>query len=181
MTNPVELIPLRCLRCSTPVPAAPDQVAWACAQCGQGLLLEEDHGLAYLTINYSTAIKPNAAGRPFWACAGHVFVERETFSGGSERIEQEAQDYWREGRQFFIPAYTAPLEDLLAQALQLLQHPPEPSQGSPAAFAPVVLSPTDLTAAAELVVLAVEASRKDKLRFAQVKVVLESPSLWILP
>ena len=181
MTNPVELVALRCLRCSTPVPAAPDQIAWACVQCGQGLLLDEERGLAYLTINYSPAIKPNTAGRPFWACIGHVFVERETYSGGSERIDREAQDYWRDGRQFFIPAYAAPLEDLLAQALELLQHPPEPRQGPPAAFAPVTLSPADLTASAEFIVLAVEAARKDKLRQVQVKVVLESPGLWILP
>lgn len=181
MTNPVELVALRCLRCSTPVPAAPDQVAWVCAQCGQGLLLEEDRGLVYLEINYSPTIKPNTTGRPFWACTGHVFVERETYSGGSDRIARESRDFWGQARQFFIPAYAAPLEELLAQALQLIQHPPDPRPGPPAAFMPVVLSPSDLTAAAEFIVLAVEAAHKDKLRRAQVKVVLESPTLWVLP
>lgn len=181
MTTPVELVALRCLRCSTPIPAAPDQVAWACAHCGQGLLLEEDHGLAYLEINFSPGIKPNTAGRPFWACTGHVFVEREAYSGGSDRIADEALDFWGQARQFFIPAYAAPLEELLAQALQMIQHPPDPRPGQPASFAPVVLSPADLTAAAEFIALAVEAARKDKLRRAQIKVVLESPSLWILP
>ena len=65
--------------------------------------------------------------------------------------------------------------------MQLLQRPPDRQEGPPATFAPVVLSPEDLTAAAEFIVLAVEAARKDKLRQARVKVVLESPSLWILP
>lgn len=181
MTKPVELIPLRCLRCSTPVPAAPDQVAWACAQCGQGLLLDEEKGLAYLEINYSPLIKPNAVGRPYWICRGHVSVERETYSGNSDRIAREVQDYWGQGRQFSIPAYSAPLEDLLAQAVEMLQRPPDRVAGPAAAFAPVTLLPADLAAAAEFIVLAVEAARKDKLRWAQVKVVLESPSLWILP
>jgi len=181
VTNPVELVALRCLRCSTPLPAAPDEVAWACAQCGQGLLLEEDRGLLHLAIHYSPAIKPGATGRPFWVCTGHVFVERETYAGGSDRITGEMQDFWGEGRLFFIPAYAAPLEALLEQALQLLQRPPDRQEGPPTAFAPVVLSPEDLTAAAEFIVLAVEAARKDKLRQARVKVVLESPSLWILP
>jgi hypothetical protein len=179
--EPVELVALRCLRCSTPVPAAPEQVAWACAQCGQGLLLDEEKGLVHLAISYSPAIRPDTPGRPFWVCTGHVFVERETYQGGSERVEREIQEYWGKGRRFFIPAYAAPLEELLAQSQQLLERPPDLTEGPPAAFAPVVLSPQDLTAAAEFIVLAVEAGRKDKLRQARVKVVLESPSLWVLP
>jgi hypothetical protein len=181
VSNPVELVALRCLRCSMPVPAESDQVAWACAQCGQGLLLEEEKGLVYLAIHYSPNIKPNTSGHPFWVCTGHVFVDRQAYHDNSERIAREAQDFWGKGRQFFVPAFSASLEELLAQAVALLQKPPGQEEGPPAGFAPVVLSPADLPAAAEFIVLAVEAARKDKLRQAQVRVVLESPSLWILP
>jgi len=179
--KPVELIPLRCLRCSTPVPAAPDQVAWACMQCGQGLLLDEVKGLAYLEINYSPLKKAIGRAGPICVRYRHVFIERDAIRGGSNRIASEVEEDWGQGRQFFIPAYSAPLEDLLSRAVEMLQRPPGSLSGPAAAFVPVTLSPGDLTAAAEFIVLAVEAARKDKLRQAQVKVVLESPSLWIFP
>lgn len=181
MSTQVELVPLRCLRCSTLVPAAPEEVAWVCAQCGQGLLLEIDRGLVYLPVHYSAHIKPGQTGQPYWVCTGHVFVEREPYRGSSEKIARESKETWDQGRQFYLPAYAERLDELLARAQKFFQTPPLLEEGPAVPFAPVVLSPQDLPAAAEFLVLSVEAARKDKLRQVEVKVVLEAPTLWILP
>lgn len=178
MTAPVELIPLRCLRCETPVPAQPEEVAWCCSQCGQGLLLDERKGLAPLEINYSASIKPNGVGKPFWVAEGQVTVVRDTYSGDKSA---DAQSFWGDGRRFILPAFAGTLENLVSFSLQYLQQPPVLQSGPATRFEPVTLSPDDLNAAAEYLVMTIEAGRKDNLKVVSVGVTLSTPALWILP
>src|SRR5512139_1614956 len=161
MTAPVELIPLRCLRCETPVHAQPEEVAWRCNQCGQGLLLDESKGLVPLEINYEAGIPPNGVGKPFWVAQGQVTVMRDTYSGDKST---DAQRFWGDGRRFMLPAFAGTLESLVALSLQYLQQPLDLRSGPDARFEPVTLSPGDLTAAAEYLVMTIEAGRKDNLK-----------------
>jgi len=181
VSTQVRLIPLRCVRCETPVPADPEEVAWVCAQCGQGLVLDEQVGLEPLDIHYSAEIRPNQAGKPFWVARGRVSIRRESYSGQSGKIEREVEDFWGKDRLFVIPAYTANLEELLAGATGFLRNPPSLNEGPLVKFAPVTLSPKDLAAAAQFVVMAVEAERKDRLKRLEPAVELDEPDLWILP
>ena len=181
MQAPVELVPLRCLRCDTPVPAEPDEVAWLCAQCGQGLLLDEAKGLAVLEIQTAPGIPPGALGRPFWVASGQVRLQRETHEGFIGRRTGQAERFWAEPRRFFVPAFTCPLDELLELGSFLVQQQPALQVGPPARFQPVTLPPDDVAALAEFVVLAVEAGRKDNLKRMDVAVTLGSPALWVLP
>jgi hypothetical protein len=167
-----------CIRCSTAIPAHPDEVAWVCAQCGQGNLLDEEQGLKAVEVNYSAALKANARGKPFWVVEGQVTLRRQTYGGNEER---EAQQFWREPRRFFVPACACPLEMLLDLGQSFLLRPPALQPGSPALFDPVVLAPEDVQAAVDFIVMAVEAGRKDKLKEVEFSVMLTPPVLWILP
>jgi len=178
MTALVELIPLRCLRCETPVPAQPEEVAWRCSQCGQGLLLDESKGLVPLEIHYAAGIQPNGIGKPFWVVVGQVTVVRDTYSGDKSA---DAQRFWGDGRRFILPAFAGTLETLLSFSMQYLQQPPVLQPGPDARFEPVTLSPGDLAAAAEYLVMTIEAGRKDSLKVVSVGVSLSAPALWILP
>ena len=178
MTAPVALIPLRCPRCETSVPAQPEEVAWRCSQCGQGLLLDESKGLVPLEIHYSADIPPNGVGKPFWVAEGQVTVQRDTYSGDKSA---DAQRFWGGGRLFILPAFAGTLDNLLSLGMQFLQQSPELKPGPAARFEPVTLSPGDLTAAAEYLVMAVEAGRKDNLKVVSVAVSLSAPTLWVLP
>ena len=56
------LVALQCTRCSTPVPAEPDEVAWICLNCGQGLLLDEvEGGLRAIAVRASVVKRPSCA------------------------------------------------------------------------------------------------------------------------
>jgi hypothetical protein len=178
--KPVELIPLVCLRCSTPVPAETDEIAWVCAQCGQGLCLDEQQGLVPLEVNYAAGIPPNATGKPFWVAEGTVTLQRQSF-GSSGKQAGEAQAFWSQPRCFFIPAFNSSLEDLLAQGTRLLLQPPDLQSGQAARFEPVTLHPLDVNAAAEFLVMAIEAGRPDKLKEIDFNLQLSPPVLWILP
>jgi hypothetical protein len=142
------------------------------------LLLDESKGLVPLEIHYTAGIPPNGVGKPYWVAEGQVTVQRDTYSGDKSG---DAQRFWGGGRRFMLPAFAGTLENLLSLSMQFLQQPPELQPGPAARFEPVTLAPSDLTAAAEYLVMAVEASRKDNLKVVSVGVNLSPPSLWILP
>lgn len=178
MDRPVSLVPLLCLKCSTPIPAQSDEVAWACATCGQGQALDEETGLVPLDIHYQAGIPANSQGKPFWVCDCQVNLERETYSGNEAR---QAQQFWDRQRTFFIPAYATSLEEGLERANQLLLQP-SALQDSPAVkFEPVVVSPAEVKSLAEFLVISVEAGRGDKLKALRTSLELSPPALWILP
>lgn len=178
MGAPIELIPLVCIKCQMPLPAEPDEIAWVCAQCKQGMLLDENKGLLPLQVQYAAGIAPDAIGRPFWVVDGQVSLQRELYDGNKNA---EAQAMWAQPRRFTIPAYNVSLETLLQYGPQLLLKPPALQPGPAARFQPVTLSPDDIQAVAEFIVVAIEAGRSDMLKEIVVSIKISEPVLWILP
>jgi hypothetical protein len=181
MSNQVGLIPLRCVHCDTPVSANSDEVAWVCQNCGQGLLLDTSKGLVPLTVHYSKPVESASNGMPFWVSQGQVNLVRTPHGSPSKKIVDEVENYWRQGRLFFIPAYSLLLEQFLSQAIQFINSPPGLKDGSPFDFLPVILAPEDLKKIAEVIVMAIEVQRKDQLHQLRISVELAPPDLWILP
>lgn len=179
MDRSVQLIPLVCVKCQTRVPAQPDEVAWVCSQCGQGLLLDTSQGLVPLEVNYAQGIAPNTPGKPFWVTEGRVvFANRRAYSGNEDR---DAHTFWEQPRRFYVPAFNSPLENLLELGMKLLMQSPALQSGPAARFEPVTLAQEDVKPLAEFIVMALEAGRKDKLKEIQFSLELSSPVLWILP
>ncbi len=178
MAQVIRLAPLVCPRCASPVPAEVDEIAWRCEQCGQGMLLDAEHGLAPIEIHFAGGITPNAPGKPFWVAEGRVAVQRETYSGNQAK---EAQAFWSQPRRFFVPAFACPLEMLINQGVQFLRQPPALTPGASAAFLPVTLAPENVNDMAEFIIIGTEADRKDQLKSVSVNLALETPELWIMP
>jgi hypothetical protein len=180
VTTPIELLALKCTQCSTPIPAQLDEVAWVCDQCGQGLQLDEEHGLRKLDVRFAEGIQPEKKGKPFWVVEGQVDLDRKTYGVFGKKTD-EAEQYWSQARRFFIPAFDISLEDLIRIGTQMLNHHPALKPGQPAAFEPVTTSPRDVQYLTEFIVLAVEAERKDKIRTIEFSLEISTPQLWILP
>jgi hypothetical protein len=174
----VELIELVCIRCKTPLPAEPNEAAWVCAQCGQGMRLDEEKGLVELVVNFASGIPNGARGKPFWVADGSVVLQRDLYSGNQSR---ESELFWNQPRRFYVPAYALPLDTLLAAGTAYLLTPPAVQLGSPASFDPVVLPIEDVHATVEFIIMAVEAGRKDMLKNVQFSLRLSDPVLWVLP
>lgn len=177
MDELVGLVPLQCVKCQTPVPAEPDERAWVCSNCGQGLRLDEASGLLPLEVHYAASIRPGSIGSPFWVAEGRVQLNRETYDRSDEM--EAAQRYWGERRRFFVPAYTCPMKKLLNLGRHYLFSPPKLEAGEAVPFEPVTLSLKDVQTLAEFIVLAVEAKRKDQLKRVEINLQLDQPSLWI--
>ena len=179
MTAPITLVPLKCVRCETPVPAQPDEVACVCAQCGQGLLLDEEHGLAPLEVHYAAGVTAEGRGNPYWMTEAVVTLQRETYSAFDTKTEK-ARRLWNQPRRFSVPAFTCPLDTLISLGTDRLWRPPELQPGQPLPFAPVTLLPQDVAALVDFIVVAIEAERTDKVKRIDFSVRLSPPSLWIL-
>jgi len=171
-----------CFKCDTPLPAGSDEVAWVCARCGQALLLDETEarGLVPLEVQYAAGIDPVKKGKPFWVADGRVLLQRATFSTFSDKAG-DARLLWSQPRRFFIPAFEVPLQTLAELGPHLLLNPPTMTPGPAVPIEPVTLSPADLPALAEFIVLAIEANRSDMLKQVQIQVSLFEPALWVLP
>lgn len=178
MDRRVELVPLVCMQCGTPIPAEPDQVAWACGQCGQGMLLDNNQGLVGLKISYSADIPAGGSGKPYWVVEGKVMLNRETYRGDNNR---ESQQFWSQPRRFFVPAFACPLDTLVQLGAAYLAKSPEYQKGTPAPFDPVVLSMEDVRYALEFIVVGIEAGRKDIMKGVKFSLELTQPELWVLP
>jgi hypothetical protein len=182
-TKPVLLIPLLCVKCSAPVPARIDEVAWACPTCGQGLLLDltpqGNTAAIAQEIFYSSAIQPGASGRPFWVSGGQVNITRRDTYKGNETAK--AQQFWATPRLFYIPGWAASLDEVINTGVQLLKQPFGMQAGAPTPFKPIVTLPVDLQALAEFMVTSIEAGRSDWVKHVDFTLTLLPPQLWILP
>lgn len=178
METPIQLLPLNCIRCGTPIPAAPDEVAWACENCGQGQQLQAD-GLHPLEIHYAQGIPASRKGRPFWVCEGRVTLKRDTYGRGKAR--GESARFWYAPRKFVIPAFDYPLEDFTRDGVRWLSAPPEMEPGPAVPFEPVTVPTEDVQPWAEFLIVAVEAGFKDKIKNLTFNLQLSPPQLWILP
>jgi hypothetical protein len=180
MTRPIALVPLRCVRCETPVTARPDEVAWVCSQCGQGLLLDEERGLSALEVHFAAGIAAGTRGYPFWVAEGRVTIHRATYRS-SGKARQESQRQWGAPRRFFLPAFDCPLDAAISTGTSMLLNPPDLQAGPPVDFAAATLSPQDMPALAEFIVVALEAERRDKIKQIDLSLDLDEPELWVLP
>src|SRR5512135_1929135 len=108
-TASIELGLLKCSRCGALVPAQEDEMAWVCAQCGQGLQLALD-GLAPLTVQWAAGRAGVTSLRwaPFWVFVGTVtFSSRESYSGS-----RPPEKLWGPPVRFFVPAFAATLRQM---------------------------------------------------------------------
>ena len=175
----IELIALKCLRCETPIPAAPDEIAWVCQRCGQGLMLDEVSGVSSQAFHFAAG-QPGKKGNPFWVAGGNLRLNRQTYASFSKK-DDEAAEFWAVPRRFFIPAFACDLETTLNLGTTLLRTPPRLTEGDPAPFLPVTVMPQDIYPLAEFIVVAIEAERKDNIRQIDFTLELRAAELWVLP
>ncbi len=183
---PIRLIPLVCIKCQAPIPAAPAEVAWVCEQCGQGLQInliagsgDNETAASALDVFFSKDIQLGSRGRPYWVTRARVTItERTTYKGDEGRA---AQEYWSVPRLFYIPAWETTLDEIIAVGGMLLKQSPAMVSGARMPFLPVVTPPGDIRALAEFIIVSVEAERRDYLKTIRFNLEFETPQLWVLP
>jgi hypothetical protein len=160
------------------VSAAADEVAWICATCGQGLVLDEEKGVRPLEVRFARAVVDSGVTwRPFWIAVGRVtFDLRQTY--GRDRGPDEL---WSSPQTFVLPAFECTVEEAAAWGGGFLRNPPALVPGEGGKLERVTVEADEAKVLAEFVVLTVEAERRDQLKAVAFTLDLEAPVLWALP
>lgn len=174
----IELVPLKCPQCDTPIPADPKEIAWVCENCGQGLHLDGEEGLTGIEIRFA---KSDSIGSlrcfPFWVVRGKVSITQRVTYTKNERPDP----LWRSEQTFMLPAFECTLEQAVDWGTFLLRNPLTLVDGPKTEMESISIEREDMQALAEFVVLTIEAERKDKLEQLKFNLDLEQPELWVIP
>lgn len=179
-TPAVRLIPMLCPKCQAPVPAEPGEIAWVCAACGQGMILDDEAGLRPLEFHYSAALTAGKPGQPYWSAYGTATItERKALIANSE-AEYQSNIMWRKPRRLFVPAFTLPPSEQIDVSIDLLLKHQDLEAGDPVDFRPVTVRPDQMRPLLEIVIMRIETARADKLSSILFNLQLTEPELWIL-
>jgi hypothetical protein len=177
MSERPALVGLQCVRCNTPVPAEPDEVAWVCQNCGQGLLLDEDVGLQAIEIHAAAGTAEAKSAKAFWVASGRVrFTRRESYGADSPPDAR-----WQQPARFVLPAFSTTVEQAVALGVGFVMRPVKLEPGPAQPVRGVTVLPAQIASLARFVVLTIEANRSDKLEAIDFTLELEPAELWCLP
>lgn len=179
----MKLLLLRCPQCNHALTPGQDDQVIQCPNCRSAVAISEG-GLERLPVRYlaPTVTRP-PAWLPFWVYQGTVTIlERRTQGGRS--AEKESQAFWGQPRRVFIPAWACDLIEARDLVEDLLEKQPALEAITPwegATFEAAVVTPADARKLLELVIVSMEAERRDYLESLDFQLQLDKETLWLLP
>lgn len=179
----MKLLLLRCPKCNHALAPGQDDQVVQCPNCRSAVAIN-DGGLEQQLAQYAapTITRP-PAWLPFWVYQATVTIlERKTQAGRSSGKEAEA--FWGQPRNVYIPAWACDLIEARDLVEELLEKQPAMSAITPwegATFESAVVTPADARKLLELVIVSMEAERSDYLERFNFDLRLDREELWLLP
>jgi predicted RNA-binding Zn-ribbon protein involved in translation (DUF1610 family) len=179
----MKLLLMRCPRCNQSLAPGQEDVVIQCPNC-RGAVAIDEGGLRLAAVQYATPLRPQPPEwLPFWVYRAKVTINKRKTQGGRS-AEKEAQSFWANPRRVFIPAWDSDLAEARDLCRALLEKQPLP-EGTTAPdgvnFRPIVLAAEDARKLLELVIVSIEANRKDWMEDLDYDLRLDSEALWLLP
>lgn len=179
----MKLIPLLCPTCRHSLVAENEDVVVQCPNCSAAVQLLED-GFRLIRVRYVQANAGTTVSQwlPVWVFLGRVHLRRRETQGGNQNAA--AQSFWAEAKRLYVPAWELSLKIAQDKGTELILSQPEfqplasPSDGKLTA---ATVSPEDARRLLELMIIGIEADRKDWLKTVEVELDLEEPELWAMP
>jgi hypothetical protein len=178
----MKLLLLRCPKCNQALAPGQDHQVIQCPNCRAAVSIAEG-GLTLLPAQYVAPAATPSAWLPFWVYQGKVTIQSRRTQGGRS-AEKDAQEFWAQPRQVYIPGWACPLPEARDLITQLLEKQPFMEAAIPpegATFEPAVVTPDDGRKLLEMVIVSIEARRDDWLESLDFDLRLDSEALWLLP
>lgn len=183
----MKLLLLRCPNCQDPLHPQDDDVVLPCTNCHMPILLNET-GIHIAAVNYAS-IQSNAspdqlAWRPYWVTYGNVNITSRQTQGTNRQALQDSQDLWNPPRNFYIPAWEMPIAQVRQIGSQLIHQQPQLTAGdrpNGVQFPAANITAADALQLLEMIVLHIEAKRKDWLKDLKFTIEAPEPELWVIP
>lgn len=179
----MKLLLLRCPKCNFALSPGQDDQVVQCPNC-RGAVAIHEGGLALLAAQYvRPTVETPPLWLPFWVYRGKVTIKERKTQGGRS-AEKDAQAFWAQPRQVYIPAWACELVEARDIVEMMLEKQPAmeaiiPPEG--AAFEPAVVTTADARKLLELVIVSIEAGRRDWMETLDFDLRLDSEALWLLP
>lgn len=179
----MKLLLLRCPHCNHALAPGQDDQVVQCPNCRAAVAISEG-GLQLVDAQYATPrVEQPPHWLPFWVYHGRVTINQRRTQGGRS-AEKDAQAFWGQPLQVYIPAWGISLKEARDMISLLLHKQPALDAITPpdgATFSPAVVTPEDGRKLLELVIVSIEAGRNDWLESLDYDLQLDSQTLWLLP
>lgn len=179
----MKLLLLRCPKCNYALTPGQDDQVVQCPNCRAAVAIGEG-SLSLLPAQFVAPTVPEPpAWLPFWVYRSKVTIKQRKTQGGRS-AEEEAREFWERPRQVYVPAWGGELAEARDLTRRLLEKQPfmeaiTPPEG--ASFIPATITAEDARKLVELVIVSLEANRKDWMEALDFDLRLDSEALWLLP
>lgn len=185
----MKLLALRCPHCNAGLAPGQADVVVQCANCHRAVTILEDDIRLIDTRYAAPDRKDPQTWVPFWGFEGAITIQSREAQNTSLSptgwfSARDSQEFWGRASRFLIPAWNLELKRARELAEDLIKQQPEfrvIERPENAVFLPAVVTPQDARKLLELVVVTIEARRKDWIKEIEFTAEMGPPALWILP
>jgi hypothetical protein len=186
MNSGLELVRLRCQKCSADLSGRDGEIFLYCSSCGSGYELDDQEQLQPTTVYFARAQATPQSFLPFWIFDARLELqEREAKSGitslfgnskGLIRVFEE-----RKTIRFYVAGFASDLEEKKSMSLQFTYDQPELEFIKPLEKVErLELHQNDARKIADVLFLTSEIEQRDMLRSLRYKLELENPSVIVI-
>jgi len=182
----MKLLLLRCPICQEPLKPADRDVVLPCTKCYEAIHLDDELGISTATVHYAAASEPSKVTDwlPIWVTNGRVNITTRNTQGSNRNALQASQAMWAHPRRLYAPAWELPIPQARKLGSQLIQQQAMWIAGerpSETLFTAANVTAVDAQKLIDLIILTIEAERKDWLKDLAFTVEASQPELWIVP
>ena len=181
MSTDIQLVSLRCTKCSQPLAGEPRSLFWYCGACGSGFEIVRHQAFALTPVYFARKSKTtNAEFHPFWAFDATLQLGKREGKGGFFSSPKGLIHLFeqRPALRFYVAAFQKDLDSKDPLGLQLTQEQPELEYLHPQkTLPPVDLSQEDARKIADYLLITSEIEQKDTLRTLEYRLTLQNPML----
>ena len=182
----MKLLLLRCPVCQEPLKPADRDVYLSCTNCHEIIQLDDRTGISQAAVNWAM---PTDTSRvtdwlPVWVTHGRVNITTRATQGTNNKALKESQAMWAHPRALYAPAWELPIPQSRKLGSHLIESQPNWVKGSRPADVVMTaanITPNDAHQLIQLIILTIEAERKDWMKSLAFNVEAPAPELWVVP
>jgi hypothetical protein len=180
MSTNIQLVSLRCSKCSQPLSADANGIFLYCGACGAGFEILNHQELVELPVYFARKGNKNQEFAAFWAFDATLELTKRDAKGGffsnPKGLAQLFEE--RRGLRFYVAAFQKDLDSKEPVALELTYEQPELEYlHAQKKFPPVEISQEDAKKIADYLLITSEIEQKDTLKALEYRLTLQNPML----
>jgi hypothetical protein len=180
MSTNIQLVSLRCSKCSQPLSGDSNGIFLYCTACGGGFEIVSHQELIELPVYFARRKNSKHDFSPFWAFDATLGLTKRDAKGGFFSNPKGLAQLFekRHGLRFYVPAFTKDLDSKEPIGLELTFEQPDLNYIHPQKKFPAVeITQEDARKIADYLFITSEIEQKDTLKTLEYRLTLQNPML----